>query len=260
MQYETQIWTLIGVILGYLLSFLTIGILNKKNYKKLLDTTTTKIVSYIRDNNVAVAIQAISELEASFKDLDQMEIISRASLESSLRASNNKITEYILEKLEWMMIDYTIYLDGTFNFKELGLHEKKEKNKINKIHSIIWTILKDVVEYHQSESIIKIGYQLIEILDKFSLRIKYYDLLVASIELYSDIGIHSIGTDYPKGFKVLNFRTGINLSINYLLRIRNLISENCKETNIREKLLKNIELNIKIIKVLERARLKKNQA
>jgi hypothetical protein len=226
--YQTQIWTLIGAlfgaIIGFFLSLIAIGITNKRNYKKFLDTITTKIVSYIRDNNAPVAIQAISELEASFKEQDQIKILERASLESSLNASNNKVTEYILDKLEWMMMNYNVYLNGSWKLEELGLNTKKDRIKMNSIHSIIWTILRDVVEYHQSESIIKKGFQLIEELDKFSLVISNYELLRASIMLYLDIGTKSIGIEYPNGFKVLNYQIGTNLSTDFLQRMYRFIS------------------------------------
>lgn len=255
MKYETQIWTLIGAvvgaIVGFFLSLLAIGITNKRNYKKLLDTAITKIVSYIRDNNAPIAIQVISELEASFKEQDQIRILERASLESSLNASNNKITEYILDKFEWMMINYNVYLNGTWQLKELGLNAKKEKIKMNNIHSIIWTILRNVVEYHQSESIIKKGFQLIENLDKFSLLIRNYELLRASIMLYLNIGKKSIGLEYPDGFKVLNCQAGINLSINYLQRIYRFISKHGENLDIRKKLLESIDKSVNAIKVME---------
>lgn len=263
MQYETSTWALIGAvvgaIIGFFLSFLTMGILNKKNYKKLLDSATAKIVSYIRDNNLPVAIHAISELEASFKERDQIKILERASFESSLNASNNKITEYILEKFEWMMVKYSIYLNGKWDLIELELNEKKEIYKTNKIHSIIWDILINVVELHQSESIIKRGFQIIEDLDKFSLVIRNYELLQASIMLYLKIGTKSIGIEYPDGFRVLNFQPGIKLSIDYLRRMNKFISNYSEDVDIKEKLLKSIERSIKGIRIVEATRLKKSQ-
>jgi len=262
-QYETPLWALIGAvvgaIIGFFLSFITTRILNKRNYEKLLETAISKIVSYIRDNNLPVAIKAISEIEASFKESDQIKILERASFESSLNASNNKITEYILEKFEWMMIGYNVYQNGTWNLEELELEEKKEKNKTNKIHSIMWTILRDVVEYHQSESIIKRGFQIIEDLDKYSLMVRNYELLQASIILYLYIGKKSIGSEYLDGFQVLNFQPGIKLSINYLQRMKKFISNYSKDADIKEKLLNNIERSIKDIRLVEATRLKKSQ-
>jgi glutaminase len=109
LQNQTQTWALIGAlfgaIVGFFLSLLAMGITNKRNYKKLLNATIIKIVSYIRDNNVPVAIQAISEIEASFREQDQLRILERASLESSLNASSNRVTGYILDKFEWMTVN-----------------------------------------------------------------------------------------------------------------------------------------------------------
>ncbi|MFW9851819.1 MAG: hypothetical protein ACFFDS_02665 [Candidatus Thorarchaeota archaeon] len=258
-QYENAIWALvgavIGAILGFSLSFLTIKIQDKKNYKKLFNSNLSKIISYIRDGNIKISKQALSEIEAMFKESDQLKILDRASLESSLNASNNEITDYILDKLEWMLAHYNIYIQGRWEFDELGLERKKDIKKINSIHSMVWTLLHNVVEIHQSISILRKSFPLIEDLDRYSLEIEHYELLVASIRLYIDIGTKSIGIDYLDGFNILNFGEGISLSIEYLQKLHELIQSYCKDEIKKKELISLIDSGIEKIRKEKRDKL-----
>lgn len=214
LKYETPLWTLIGVFIGFILSYLYGWIVQKRQYISKTNETTQRIIRVMHLSDSKQAIQRLADLIPQFKEKEQIKILSEIGLESSLNADTDDVTQCIIDELQWICVLYEVDRN---NIRKFAKKSREDQKKIKAVQNGLWEILLNIVEYRQSEKLLHSAFNLLDILNNYSMKQGYEKVILSSINLYKEIGKLSVGIEYAdSGYKVLDFRVGIDESIKKL--------------------------------------------
>jgi hypothetical protein len=236
-NYETPVWTLIGVVVGFALSGLYAAWLQRRNYRKRVSEAIERIKGGMHLKVSQLGSQRISDLLPQFKEEDQIKILGEVGSESSLNAPSDQVTDYVLEELRWRCILYEL-----FPQHHLVKRSKNDARFARKIQSCLWEIGANVVEFRQSEALLAKVFALGSILHTYAAAQGYHDVITAQISMYGYIGKHCVGIKYPDtGYKVLNFRYGIDESIRQLADLSKKVRRSSSRFKRKDRLLAECE-------------------
>jgi hypothetical protein len=215
----------------------------KKQYKTRLKIAIERIVKSMHLSDSKQAIQRIADLIPQFQEKEQIKILSEVGFESSLNAKNDDITQCVLDELRWICVLYE--LDGNHNFVK---RSRRDKKRVKFLQNTLWEISLNIVEYRQSDKLLSCAFNLLEILENYSIIQRYEEVIASFMDLYKSIGIDSVGIEYAQsGYRLLNFRFGIDQSISRLSRLKDSISDSKFRCSKISKILLAIEKAIKEI-------------
>jgi len=242
MSFETPLWTITGVIVGFGLSWLYGILLNKRRRRAALNVTTERIKKSMHLMDSKQTIRKLADLLPQFDESEQIEILEEASLESSLNSFADEVTCFIIGELRWICVGYEVDFRSTL--KRHG-GSKKDHKKLKSVRDILWNISMQVVEYTQSREVLESALNFLNILNEYAILHQHEKAIYSSIDLYKYIGLSSIGDQYPSGYSIRNFRFGIEKSINQLLSLKeDLQKSSFNETAISSSMLRiNTALN-----------------
>lgn len=244
-NYETPLWTLIGVAIGFIISFFYTLFLQRKEYNARTQSAINRIKKVMHLGDLKQATQRLADLTPQFKEREQIIILKNVGFESSLNANMNEITDYIIEELRWICILYEV---DPNNAHKLVKKSRKDKKRVEAVRGALWEISVNVVEYTQSEELLENVFSLLDTLNNHSLQQGYREVMLSSILLYKNIGELSIGIEYAEtGYKVLNFQFGMDESIKQLQSLQKSISQSSFNKTKVSELIKTIENAIKTI-------------
>ncbi len=248
-DFETPIWTLIGVVIGFLLSYLYSYFEQRRRYLSRTRDATERVKKSMHMVNSKKAIERLSDLIPQFKEKEQLKILSEIRLESSMNPNADELTKVIIEEFRWICILYEVESNNGYN---LIKRSRKDKKKVKEIQNVLWDIMTNIVEYRQNEELLSNSFDLLNILNKYSIKQRYVEAIGFSIELFKSIGTLSVGIDYAvDGYKLLNFKCGINESIQQLKDLKvYLVGSQFKNTRISQ-FNHDIDRSIDIIKNIQ---------
>lgn len=244
-NYETPLWTLIGVMIGFTLSHLYNLIVQRKQYSAKVQETIERIKKSMRLSSSRQAIQRIADLIPQFREREQIKILSEIGLESSLNADSDDVTQCVIEELGWICVLYGLEPNTRNNLVEKS---RKDEKRVKSIQSALWEFSSNIVEYRQSEKLLRSTFNLLDTLNRYSITQGYEEVIACSIELYKDIGRLSVGIVYGSGYKILNFQFGIDESISQLCSLRQSLRQSSFKNSKVSKLLNEIDNVILTIK------------
>lgn len=244
-EHKTPFWTLIGVMIGFVFSYLYNLTVQRRQYTARVQETIERIKKSMRLTNSRQAIQRIADLIPQFREREQIEILSEIGLESSLNADSDDVTQCVIEELKWIGVLYELEPNIRHNLVEKS---RKDENRVTSIRNALWDLSLNIVEYRQSEKLLRITFDLLDTLNRYSITQGYEEVIASSIELYKNIGELSVGIKYPSGYKVLNFQFGINKSITRLCSLRQSLRQSPFKNSKVSKLSNEIDNAIQMIK------------
>lgn len=253
MNYETPLWTLIGVVFGFGLSLLFYLIVERIRRKKRIQETIGRVKKSMHLSDSKQAIQRIADLLPQFREEEQIEILYQVGAESSLNASARDVTKCVIGELRWICVFY----EADLNYPEdLPRESISDKKRVRSIQNALWEFSVNSVEYTQSRELLRSAFDFLDVLNTYALVRRYEEVITASIGLYKDVGGLSIGIEYGiNGYKILNFRFGINESIKRLSSLRESISRSSLDKFTVLRFLHAIENAIHVIEKERRERI-----
>lgn len=244
-NYETPLWTLIGVMIGFALSHLYNLIVQRKQYSARIQETIERIKKSMHLSNSIQAIQRIADLIPQFREREQIKILSEIGLESSLDVDTDDVTQCVIEELRWICVLYELETNTKHNLVEKS---RKDEKRVKSIQNALWELSFTIVEYRQSEKLLRSTFDLLDTLNRYSITQGYEEVIASSMELYKNIGRLSVGIGYDSGYEVLNFQFGIDESINRLCRLRQSLRQSSFKNSKVAKFSNEIDNAIQMIK------------
>jgi len=209
-EYETPIWTLIGAFIGALIGFGLSAVWTyyheRREHKARIGECIERIKKSMRLISPQRAIQLIVDLLPQFKEEEQIKILSEVGLESSMK--NDEVTKCVIEELKCICVLYEVELDN-FSFTKKSL---KDEKKVRLVLKAIWEISSNSIEYRQSKESVSDAFNLVQMLDLYSIKQGYVRVISASIRFYRQMGEYSVSM----WDRTPNFEFGIAESINRL--------------------------------------------
>jgi hypothetical protein len=225
-SYETPLWTLVGVVIGFVLSYVYNLVLQRKQYKARVQEVIERIKKITHLPDAKQAIRRLADFLPQFKEKERIEILLWVGMESVLNAYSEEVTDYVIEEFRWIILVYEAVTNSEHQIKR----SRQDRFTVESIQCALWDIASDIVEYRQSKKLLNKVFALLDILDKYSIIQKYERPIILSMQLYEDTGLKSVGIEYGKsGFKTLNFKFGINQSIKQL----NFLKEYLKNSSVK---------------------------
>lgn len=215
-SYETPLWTLVGVMVGFVLSYLYNLILQRKQYKARTREMKERIKKLIHLPDAKQAMRRLADSLPQFKEQEQIEILDEIGIEGSLNKYSHNVARYVIEEFRWLIMPYEFAVQDWPKHKPRKL-KHRDKIIIQSIQYAIWNMAENIIEFRQSKKLLQDVLAAFSIIDNYSIIRKYEQIIATSIQLYKDIGLKSIGIMYGKsGFRVIDFKFGISQSVKQL--------------------------------------------
>lgn len=243
---ESILTITLGAILGFSLKWINDYFVERKRYKKSVEQTVERIKKsmQLKDvGHVKHTTQRMADLLPMFKEKEQIEILLEIGFESTLMNENNDITEYVIEELRWLCLFYE-----QDEFK-LVKRSRKDEKRVKSIQNTLYEISVNIIEYTQTDKLLGSALYLFSVLDSYAVKQEYVDSIEHSISIYKGLGELSIGISYSEtGYKVLDFRTGLEGTIQRLRSLKRQIQKSSIEKAKIIPLTEMIDETIKLIK------------
>lgn len=252
MGYKTPLWTIIGVVIGFLLSWLYSIIVQKRHYKASIEETIERIKKSIHLTDSKQTIQKIADLLPRFDEREQIEILREIGMESSLNSSADEVTNCVIGELRWICVSYETDLSSICRYNK---RSKKDLKKVMSIHDIVWNISMQAVEYAKSKKVLESAFCFLGVLNKYAILQQYERVIYSSIDLYKYTGLSSIGNEYPSGYSIRNFRFGIDNSISQLFAVKDDLKKSSFDESFISSSVSRIDVAIEKIKSEQQKRL-----
>jgi hypothetical protein len=236
-RYETPLWTLIGVAVGFALSWLYSACSRRREYGRRITHAIERIKGGMHLKGARLGPERISDLLPQFEEKDQLEILGQVSLESSLSASTDQVTHYILDELRWHCVVYELFPQHTFTKRS-----RRDERRVVTIQSWIAEIGANIVEYRQSEPLLREVFALNNILQSYAIKQRYSGVVTRQIDMYRHLAKLSVGIMYSvEGYKVLNFQYGIHEALARLGDVKEQVRRSNLSIKVRDRLLAQCE-------------------
>lgn len=242
---ETPMWTLIGVVVGFVLSWFYSDFTRKREYKRRVAQAIERIIGGMRGGKGSqLGPQRISDLLPQFEEKEQIQILGEVGFESSLNAATDQVTHYILDAFRWRCTLYELQPQHRFVDRS-----KEDMRRLGYIQPKLGEIGSNVVEYRQSEALLRKVFDLGNILHTYAIMQQYPEVISAQIGMYGHIGRLSVGIMYRNtGYKVLNFEYGIEEALRQIGDLREKVQRSNLPSDVRDRLVAECEAAVGIIK------------
>lgn len=244
-EWETPMWTLIGVVVGFALSWFYSAFTRKREYKRRVAQAIERIIGGMRgEKGAQLGPQRISDLLPQFEEKAQIRILGEVGFESSLNATTDQVTHYILDEFHWRCMLYELQPRHQFVDRS-----KQDIRRLGYIQPWLGEIGSNVVEYRQSEALLRKVFDLGNILHTYAIMQQYPEAISVQIGMYGHIGRLSVGIMYrDTGYKVLNFEYGIGEALRQIGEVREQVQRSSLASDVKDKLAAECEAAVGIIK------------
>lgn len=243
-EYETPMWTLIGVAVGFALSWFYSASSRRREYRQRVAQAIERIKGGMHLEGSQVGPQRISDLLPQFGEQEQIQILGEVGFESSLNSATDQVTHYILDEFRWRCTLYEL-----FPQHQHVNRSRQDVRRVRTIQSWLGEIGANAVEYRQSETLLRKVLDLGNILHTYAIAQQYPDVVSGQIRMYGHIGKLSVGIMYGvTGYKVLNFKYGIQEALGQIGDLREQVQRSILPRNDRDKLVAECEAAVGIIK------------
>lgn len=243
-QYETPVWTLTGVVVGFVLSWSYAAWSRRRDYREGVNQAIERIKGGMRLKGSQLGPQRISDLLPQFGEQEQIHILGEVGLESSLNAAADQVTQYILDEFRWRCTLYEL-----FPQHQLVKRSGQDVRRVESIQSWLGEIGANAVDYRQSETLLRKVFDLGNILHTYAVAQRYPKVVSGQIRMYGHIGKLSVGIMYGvTGYKVLNFKYGIQEALRQIGDVREQVRSSILPRNVRDNLVAECEAAVGIIK------------
>ena len=242
MKFETPTWTLIGVVVGFALSWSYSVSSRKREYRHRVAQAIERIKGGMRLKGSRLGPQRISDLLPEFGEQEQIQILGEVGFESSLNAATDQFTHYILDEFRWRCTLYELFPQQHVN------RSRQDVRRVGTIQSWLGEIGANAVEYRQSEALLCRVFHLGNILHTYAIAQRYPDVVSGQIRMYGHIGKLSVGIMYGvTGYKVLDFKYGVHEALGQIGNLREQVQRSILPRTVRDKLVAECEAMVSII-------------
>jgi hypothetical protein len=232
-KYETPLWTLIGVAVGFAISWFYSAFLHRREYRQRVTHAIERIKGGMHIEGSQLGSQRISDLLPQFREQEQIKILGEVGLESSMNATTDQVTDYILDEFRWHCVLYEL-----FHQHQHVKRSRQDARRVGSIQSWLGEIGANAVEYRQSERLLRKVFDLTNILHTYAIEQRYPDVVSAQISMYGHIGKLSVGIMYGvTGYKALDFKYGIQEALGQIADVRKQLKGSTLPRNVRNKLV-----------------------
>jgi hypothetical protein len=240
---KTPMWTLIGVVAGFALNWFFSYISRRREYREKVVQSIERIKGGMHMAGSQLGPQRISDLLPQFGEQERIQILGEVGSESSMNADIDQVTHYILDEFSWYCTLYELFPQHPT--------VKRSKHDIRRVSSILlWLeeIGTNVVEFRQSEALLRKVFNLGNTLHTYAITQGYPDIVSRQIRIYGHTGKLSVGIMYGvTGYKVLNFRCGIEESQRQIRNVREQVQRSAFTPDVRDRLLGECDAAVSII-------------
>jgi hypothetical protein len=173
-----------------------------------------------------------------------MQILGEVGFESSLNPDTDQVTHYVLDELRWQCLHYEVF--PQHHHIKRSRHDAR---RVDAIQSLLGNIAVNIVEYRQSDPLLRKVFALGNILHTYGVVQRYPDVISGQISMYRDVGKHSVGIMYGvTGYKVLNFQYGVQGALGQLRDLSEQVRRSTLAGNVRDKLIAESDAALGIIR------------
>lgn len=243
-EFETPLWTLIGVSVGFALSWFYSIFSRRREYRRRVTQAIERIKGGMYFEGARLGPQRISDLLPQFGEQEQIQILGEVGMESSLNANTDQVTQYILDEYRWFCTLYELSPRH-----HLIKRSRQDARRVGSIQSWLAVIGSNIVEFRQSEPLLRKLFEVGEILDTYAIAQRYPKVVSGQIRMYRDIGKLSVGImSGVTGYKVLNFRYGVQEDLKRIGDVREQVQRSTLSRKVKSKLLAECEAAVGIIR------------